>query len=493
MSSPLDAPVERFVAEITGALSALSGRAEDDLRDDVTVEASDVVAALVDADGRATDDELWGFLGAFAARFDTQLARATPADARAARLTEGKARWLTEPSPLFQLLVDADRRDGTDRAWRYYERAMHLAHSVASLDLLPSDSELRAIERFRGTLLGAMDAAGLPRPGGPGPRRGPPARGTGTGQPPAAREGAASPEAARAAPAPEPLPPPRALEELIAELDALVGLAGVKEEVKLVADLVQVQQLRLRRGLPVLDTSRHLVFAGNPGTGKTTVARLLAQIYRTLGVLDRGQLVETDRSQLVAGYVGQTAIRTREVVESALGGFLLIDEAQALARGGERDFGLEAIDTLVKLMEDHRDEVVVVAAGYTEEMAEFLDANPGLRSRFPKTIEFPDYTTGELVAIFTSMGERSRYEADEGALVRLRELLDAAPRGKGFGNARLVRNLFEAAVARQARRLVGVEAPTDEQLVTLVADDVGAGPPSPEPEPEPEPVAEPEP
>lgn len=471
MSGPLDAPVDRFVTSVAAALSGLAGRDPTELRPDVEAEASQLVAAMIDADGRHTDDELWAFLGAFAARFDTQLARATPADVRAAGLVDGKAAWLGTASPLFRLLVDADREHGTDLSWRYYETAMRVAHTVASLDLVPSPDELRAIERFRSILLGAMDAAGLDRPGrrtpagaGPSPDRTATGRRGPAGAPPA--PAAKTPEVA-----PEP-PPPRPLEEVLAELDALVGLTGVKDEVRLVADLVQVEQLRAARGLPVLETSRHLVFAGNPGTGKTTVARLLAEIYRTLGVLARGQLVETDRSQLVAGFVGQTAMRTREILESALGGFLLIDEAQALARGGERDFGREAIDTLVKMMEDHRDDLVVVAAGYTDEMDGFLAANPGLRSRFPKTIVFPDYTSDELVAIFVSMGSRSRYQADEDALVKLRAVLDDERRGKGFGNARLVRNLFEAAVARQARRIVAMADPTEDDLVTLRAGDI---------------------
>ena len=253
----------------------------------------------------------------------------------------------------------------------------------------------------------------------------------------------------------------------------------VKEEVKLVANLIQVQNLRRQRNLPVLESSRHLVFTGNPGTGKTTVARLLAQIYRTLGVVSRGHLVETDRAALVAGYVGQTAPKVVAVFDAADEGVLLIDEAYALVRGGENDFGREAIDTIVKLVEDRRDRVVVIAAGYPDEMDDFVGANPGLRSRFPKTIFFPDYTTDELVRIFGKLCETSHYRPDPSALDAVRAWFDAEPREKGFGNGRLARNLFEHAVARQASRIVDVTEPSDDQLVTLVGADVpppGEGP-----------------
>lgn len=464
MGRPLTDAVERFVSELAPALAAAAqrtgapaGRTELD----VAVEASNIAAAFVDVDGRHTDAELEGYIVAFAARFDTQLQHATPADVRRAGLLAGRTAWLERPSPLFEILVAEDRRSGSTSAWRYYEAAMAIAHAVCALDAHPARAELEAVDRLRGLLLGAIDAAGVARPG----RRAPAGQGPSHGPAPG--------PAAAPGPAPPADEPPRPLEELLAELDGLVGLAAVKAEVRLVADLVQVQNLRRRRGLPVAEGSRHLVFTGNPGTGKTTVARLLAGIYRTLGVVPRGHLVETDRSQLVAGYVGQTAIRVREVVEKALGGVLLVDEAYALARGDQRDFGQEAIDTLVKLMEDHRDEVVVIVAGYPEEMADFIDSNPGLRSRFPRTILFPDYSDDELVSIFASMAARSAYSCTPEAVEHLRRWFAAQPRGRGFGNARLARNLFEATVARQASRLVAMEEPTDEELMRLTAEDVG--------------------
>ncbi len=459
--SPLVEPVERFVAEVGEVLVGLAGTVAgatkpEDLERDVAIEAMNIAMALADADGRHGDTELMALAQAFGGRFGPSSTVGL----------DGRRGWIERPSTLFEILVGHDARDGTRTAWRYYELAMRIAHTVAGLDAVTSEDELTAIDRLRSTLLDAM-RAGPPSPS---------ARQAAGGGPPGTDATLVPPKEAE----PAQQLPARPLADLLAELDALIGLVPVKAEIHRVADLLRVMQLRQERGLPTTAGSRHLVFSGNPGTGKTTVARLVAQIYRTLGVVDRGHLVETDRSGLVAGFVGQTATRVRTVVESALGGVLLIDEAYALIRGSEGDFGREAIDTLVKMVEDHRDAVVVILAGYPDEMAELVAANPGLKSRFPTTIHFPDYTTEELVGIFTSMCRSASYEPTPAALEVVRRRFDDDPREHGFGNARAARNLFEAALARQASRIVDLSdagtSPTDEQLCALEPADLeGSG------------------
>jgi hypothetical protein len=422
---------------------------------------------VIAADGRLTMDEAEGYLDAVGQRLQPPLLISS-VELRASGMLAGRETWFAAPSVLFDLLVRADAKAGTVRAHRYYELALGLAHMAAALDMVPSAAEIAAIDAFRMMLLRRLDEAGLPRPGQPIPA----ATSTAASAP---KPVASTPVAATVVAAPStPAAPLRPLEELLAELDLLVGLANVKAEVRRLSSLLQVQQLRAERGLPTVETSHHLVFTGNPGTGKTTVARLLSQIYRTVGVVATGQLVETDRSKLVAGFVGQTAQKTSQALEAALGGMLLIDEAYALARGGENDFGKEAIDTVVKFMEDHRDDIAIVAAGYPQEMATFIDANPGLKSRFTRTINFPDYTDGELVSIFLSLGTRSEYECSDDALRMVRALVAAEPRTRGFGNARFVRNLFETAISHQAMRLAPLTDPSNEQLTTLTAADIVA-------------------
>jgi SpoVK/Ycf46/Vps4 family AAA+-type ATPase len=262
------------------------------------------------------------------------------------------------------------------------------------------------------------------------------------------------------------------LERDIAQIEDLVGLASVKQEVSELVALARTVALRREQGLAVPDFSRHHIFVGNPGTGKTTVARILGGIYGKLGILSQGHLVETARADLVAGYVGQTALKTKEVFDSALGGVLFIDEAYALATEGGQDYGREAIDTLLKLMEDHRDQIVVIAAGYPGPMARFIASNPGLASRFPKTISFPDYSAPELTSVFESMVESSEFKLEAGGLAIAQAFFILQPRGEGFGNARLARTLFEEAVSDQASRLATIPVPSRDDLVLLTDADV---------------------
>ena len=277
--------------------------------------------------------------------------------------------------------------------------------------------------------------------------------------------------------APEQAPTPREdIEALKADLNSYIGLDVVKAEVESLINLVKVNKLRREHQLPTEDLSLHMVFSGNPGTGKTMIARLMSRIYHSLGILSKGHLVEVDRSGLVAGYVGQTAIKTKEVIDKALGGVLFIDEAYALSTRGPQDYGQEAIETLLKNMEDHREDLVVIVAGYVDLMNDFVHSNPGLESRFNRFLYFPDYSVEEMVAIFNMRCNKAGYQlSDEAREVLPRIIQEESEDSIGFGNARGVRNLFEQAISRQANRLAKEDVLTREELMTLTAEDLEDG------------------
>ncbi len=346
-----------------------------------------------------------------------------------------------------------------------------------------ADPRIQESLRLLGSLDGALD------PTRPGAR--PPAiptaptdvgqRGaTASGDPVGVVPGVAAPavgspaEASAEAPA----PPEKSVEELLADLDAMIGLDRVKREVHQQVAMLKVEKKRQDAGMRNPDVTRHLVFTGNPGTGKTTVARMVSGIYHALGLLEKGHLVEVDRSELVAGYLGQTAMKTAEVCEKSTGGVLFIDEAYSL--GGD-DYGSEAINTLVKEMEDHRDQLVVIVAGYTEPMDAFLAANPGLSSRFRTVIGFDDYTDDELVAILRKLASAADFDVTREAELTFRGILAGTARTQAFGNGRFARNLLEEAIGRHAWRLQDVADPTVQQLRELLGEDFRSLAGEPEP------------
>ena len=277
------------------------------------------------------------------------------------------------------------------------------------------------------------------------------------------------------------------IEGLKAELEGYIGLGSIKKEVNNLINMVTVYKLRREHDLPTVDLSLHMVFSGNPGTGKTMIARLMSRIYKCLGILSKGQLVEVDRSGLVAGYVGQTATKTSEVIKKAMGGVLFIDEAYTLNSSSENDFGQEAIDTILKAMEDNRDDLVVIVAGYDGLMDRFIHSNPGLESRFNRYLHFDDYTQEEMMGIFEMQCKKGCYTLTEEAKEAVNEFIaESNTNSISFGNARGVRNIFEMILVNQANRLAEAEEITRESLMEITLDDVnrarGIEPEEPKPE-----------
>jgi SpoVK/Ycf46/Vps4 family AAA+-type ATPase len=405
---------------------------------DVNEHITTLLGVLVGGDGRLTDPEAELFNDLFAevlgGRQTLPVLRALLKE----RATRGQALTARAPA-FFDAIVRMDAASRTNTAAEVLVSLQEIGREAAALDGDIRRAELAALTDYILMLRTTVQQGA----------------------------GSRSPAAAE--------PQTEMLETLQAKLHRLVGLEEVKERVDTLVNTIRVRQLRQQHELPVPPISLHMVFTGNPGTGKTTVARLLSGIFRTLGVVAKGQLVEVDRAGLVAGYVGQTALKVNQRVEAALGGVLFIDEAYALVVGrGENDFGYEALDTLVKAMEDHRDDFIVIVAGYPAKMREFIDSNPGLRSRFANFIEFQDYDAEELLLILERMVEDHGYALSATARSRAHQLFNdmVASKSVSFANARDVRNIFERALTRHANRLAKVTQPSKAELMSLEAEDL---------------------
>ncbi len=457
---------------LTEAVDAYLATVTTDGQVDVGTALGDTLAiacAVIDADGRHSASEKSSVRYAFGDRHGVDVPRGDTD--LSVWITGHAARGTELPAGVATAAMLAATGVDPHPGWAAYRAAMDVAHAAAALDAFAGGTELARINELRSALLELLDAQAVPRPTPSIPtpreviRR---VRDAITGGGPTSPAEAIDSEAR-----PDVDAPARDAEEILAGLDRLVGLEPVKKHLRQLGDLLKVRKLREQHGLANPGRSEHLVFVGNPGTGKTTVGRVVSELYAAYGILQAGHLVEVDRSGLVAEYVGQTAIKTVAKCEEAYGGVLLVDEAYSLVRGGDKDFGKEAIDALVKQMEDHRDELVLIVAGYPEPMAQFLSANPGLSSRFPTIIAFPDYGDDELVEILELIAADNDYLLDDDARGYARLIFSSQERGPSFGNARDARNLFESALASHASRVSTIDAPTEEELYVLTVADLG--------------------
>ncbi|WP_162247106.1 AAA family ATPase [Rhizobacter sp. Root404] len=375
-----------------------------------------------------------------------------------------------EPIVLAWAKVTADlMRRGTDAAATIQDHDLSAVRYLDAKGAITSTDKLDGMQTYRKIYMGELRSLlGLPPDEGINNQQFGP-RSTGARKREAPRAHAPS----SVVEAPQDKTSNDRLESLLAALDDLVGMHPVKEEVRKLVDLIRVNKLRESRGIPANTLSHHLVFFGNPGTGKTTVARLVGMLFKELGLLSKGHLVETDRSGMVAGYVGQTALKTKQLCDSAAGGILFIDEAYSLSQN-QNDFGQEALETLLKIMEDRRDDMIVIVAGYPDDMNGFLRSNPGLESRFAKRIHFPDYSGEELHRIYEGYLRRASMKETNDALLKSSRLLTeaAASAGKGFGNGRFARNLFERTMERHASRISRSGQFDDSSLLTVEAPDI---------------------
>jgi SpoVK/Ycf46/Vps4 family AAA+-type ATPase len=408
-----------------------------------------MLSVLVGGDGKLTEQEL----ELFNELFSDVLGRRESFSVLRALMNEraGDVKVLIDRAPaFFEAIVRADETAGTRVAQNVYASLQEIGRIAGAMDGDIGRQELAVLTGHMWVLRRSMETAGV---------------GATDGSPRDAKPG-------------EKAEHDETLEQLQEKLRRLVGLEKVKQRVDTLVNTIRVRQLRQKHKLPVPPISLHMVFTGNPGTGKTTVARLMAKIFKKLGVVPKGHMVEVDRSGLVAGYVGQTALKVNERVKAALGGVLFIDEAYALVVGrGQEDFGYEAVDVLVKAMEDNRDNLIVIVAGYPEKMHEFIDSNPGLRSRFSIIIEFEDYNATEMQLILERICEDQGYILSPGARSHTQNWFSQTVQQKtaSFANARDVRNLFEASIANHANRLASVAEPTEQELMQLEVPDFPGG------------------